>query len=689
MSSSTSKNSVSPNSTSRMQPSQIERLRLGWRRGLTPPPRMTVVDWAERFRRLSKESSNGGRFRVSRVEVARGPMMAVTEPGVRKITLMACTQLLKTTFIENVLGYFIHLDPCPILVVQPKDGAADTFSKDRLAPMIRDTKVLRRIFGAAKSRDSGNTLTHKQFPGGHVTMVGANSPTNLAMRPIRVLLCDEVDKYPLSAGNEGPPVQIAEERLAEFEANSLSVEACSPTIAGRSAIEKSYEEGDQRRAYVACPHCQHRQAMEWENVQWDKTESGRFRLETVAYHCTGCGTAWSEAERLVALRDIQWRQTKEFECCGVRQTPDRWNSEGRALCSACGGQAVSNEHASFQASKLYAPKQSLRSLVRKWEVACRAGVNAKKAFWNTQLARCWREAEEAPEWQDVYARKDSYRDHRVPHGVLMLQAGADVQADRVEVGVWGFGRNRERWLIEHRVLPGRTNQPEVWSALADMMDETWLHESGAELSVDQWGIDSGGFTAEVYAFVRSQAGRGNVHAVDGQDSYGAAYLGVGAQDTNEKGKKLRRGLKTIKIGVSFCKQEIMAQLALRRPEAGRPFPPGFVHLPADVTEDVVKQLTSEELTTKTVRGRTRRSWETIEGRRNEVLDCANYARGMAAMRGWDAMRERRFADLEAQIRDSAPTALTQAADAPPPRPPPPPPVMRRTGRSGYMARIGR
>ncbi len=609
-------------------------------------------------------------------------MMAVTEPGVQHITLEACTQLLKTTFVENVLAYFIHLDPCPILVVQPNDKAAETFSKDRLAPMIRDTKVLRPIF-TSHARDAGNTMTHKQFPGGHVTMVGANSPTNLAMRPIRVLLCDETDKYPASSGNEGPPMDLARERQAEFAASSLTIDACSPTIAGRSNIDASYQESDQRRAFVACPHCHAKQILEWEQVRWDKTTSGQPKLETARYYCTECGVGWTEADRLTSLRRMWWRQTKPFECCGERQQAEQWDDAGRVLCRICGDQAVTNEHAGFQVSKLYAPKQSLRDLAKKWLRACRQGIEAKKTFWNTQLARTWKEAEDAPEWDDVYNRRDSYQSGTVPAGALFLQGGVDIQKDRIEVGIWGFGRGRQRWLIEHRVLPGAITQPGVWAALEAMFDETWPHVDGGELRVDQWGIDSSGFTADVYAFVRSQAGRGNVHAVDGQDSYGAPYLGVGAKDADSAGKRLRRGLKTLKVGVSFCKKELMAQLALRRPEGDEPFPAGFVHLPNDVLQEVVRQLTSEELTT-TRGNRIRQSWQVIQGRRNEALDCANYARGLAAMRGWDRMREAAFARFEENVRiqvDAAePTPVPIAAPLPPPS---------RVIRSSFVGRVRR
>jgi phage terminase large subunit GpA-like protein len=269
-------------------------------------------------------------------------------------------------------------------------------------------------------------------------------------------------------------------------------------------------------------------------------------------------------------------------------------------------------------------------------------------------------------------------------GGLVLFAGVDVQKDRLEVGIWAFGRNRERWLIAHVVLPGATNRPEVWADLAKMFDEPWEHESGAQMMVRDWGVDSGAFTAEVYAFVRGQRGRANVHAIDGQDSYTAAYLGVGNKDADTKGKKLRRGLKTIKVGVSFCKQELVGQLALQRPQEGA-LPPGYVHLPNDITEDQAKQLTAESLVTRMVGGRQRREWQVIEGRRNEVLDCANYARGLAALRGWERWKEPKFQELAGLLTLDQPEPESGPA-SPPPTPPPAPPrgrfLERRRGWLG-------
>jgi phage terminase large subunit GpA-like protein len=484
-----------------------------------------------------------------------------------------------------------------------------------------------------------------------------------------VLLADEVDKYPLSAGNEGPPIDLAEERQAEFSANKLSVRSCSPTTEGRSVIDGSYKESDQRKAFVACPHCAVLQTLEWENVHFEKDERGRILPDTASLVCVECHLPWAEAQRLRALQRIVWRQTRPFDCCGKHQVPEKWVCDSRApgveyaACVECGRRTVPNDHAGFVASKLYAPKQSVRDLVKKYRRALERGPEALKAFTNTQLARVWREAGEAPDWDRVYERRDTYRSGTIPAGVLILFAGVDVQKDRLEIGIWGFGRGRQRWLIEHRIIPGSMSNPEhLWAALAQMFDESWPHELGGEISVRDWGIDSGAYPSDVAAFARSQQGRGNVHAVDGLDRYTAAFVGVGAMDVRSSGKKLRRGLKTVRIGVSFCKQEIVGQLALAKPTGEDPYPPGFVHLPSDVTEDQVKQLTSEELVTHTVKGRIRREWQVIEGRRNEVLDCANYARGLAAMRGWDRWRDSRFAELEAAIVAAA--AEERSADDP-------------------------
>ncbi|HRJ61781.1 MAG TPA: phage terminase large subunit family protein, partial [Azospirillaceae bacterium] len=315
-------------------------LALAFRRGLTPPPRISVPTWADRFRKLAKEAgSTSGDWDTGTVEVARGPMLAVTEPGVHIVTAMSCTQLMKTSLLENVFGYFAHLDPCPMLLVQPKEDAAEQFSKERIGPLVKATPALRQLVGSSKTRTADDTLLYKAFPGGFLALVGAGSPDNLARRPVRVILYDEVDKY--AATKEGDPITLGDERTASFGLNWLSIRACSPTIEDESRIAASWAESDQRRASCACPHCGHRQFLDFfKHVEWDKDENGDHKPKTARIYCEACGTGWSEGDRLRTLATIRWHQTRPFVCCDRRSSPlDAYEAAWRA---AAGDEAGAN-----------------------------------------------------------------------------------------------------------------------------------------------------------------------------------------------------------------------------------------------------------------------------------------------------------------------------------------------------------
>ena len=313
-------------------------IKLNYEIGTRPPERLDLDDWADKYRYINEVSRE--KFFTSVVEVARGPMKAVTETGVRTITVMCCTQLMKTEIILNTIGYFMHVDPCPMLVVQPTDGLAKRFSNVRLKQMLKATPVLRDKIEESGRRDSSNTMDHKEFPGGHITIVGSRVPGDLAMLPIRIVLLDEIDKYEESSGKEGDPIDLAEERMATYSANSLSIRVCSPTTAGLSRIEESYETSDKRKPFIACPHCGDRQIMAWSLVKWDKGDKGNHKPESAQYSCTHCGTLWSEGERLRALQTIEWRQTADIICdyCEHANTPEKWKPTDdkwqgvRAIC---------------------------------------------------------------------------------------------------------------------------------------------------------------------------------------------------------------------------------------------------------------------------------------------------------------------------------------------------------------------
>ena len=198
---------------------------------LKPPPELTLSQWADRYRMLSAESSaEPGRWHTDKAPYQREIMDAIGDAHIRRVVIMCAAQLGKTELLLNILGYFMAYAPAPILVMQPTLDMGQTFSKDRLAPMIRDTPVLRELVDV-KSRYAGNTILKKNFPGGHITIVGANSATGLASRPIKVLLADEVDRYPGSAGTEGDPLSLAQKRQTTFW-DKKTVMVSTPVIKG-------------------------------------------------------------------------------------------------------------------------------------------------------------------------------------------------------------------------------------------------------------------------------------------------------------------------------------------------------------------------------------------------------------------------------------------------------------------------
>ena len=439
---------------------------------LKPPPKLNLVQWADRFRYLSRESSSEpGSWETARVEVARGPMMAVTNSKTHTVTIMCCTQLMKTELLNNIIRYFTHLDPAPILMLLPTEKLAKGWSTERLDKMIRDTPVLAETFGAKKSRDSINTILKKQFPGGFLAIVGANAPTDLSSRPIRILLCDEVDKYPLSAGHEGDPIKLVTERTDTFW-NALKVHTCSPTIEGRSRIAMEYEQSDKRVYHVPCPHCKAYDEMQWKQVQWEKGKP-----ETAQYFCQHCGEAWSEADRLKAIQRGKWVATAPFK-----------------------------GHAGFRANKLISPWKPLTFLAAKFLEAKAGGTETLKVFVNTQLAETWKEKGDAPEWERIYERRELYKIGTVPERVLFLTAGVDIQNKRIEVEVTGWGRGKESWSIDKRVFDGDTatddSDDSPWKKLDALLNETWGNEAGQYFGITVMAVDSGYRTQVVYNWCR-------------------------------------------------------------------------------------------------------------------------------------------------------------------------------------------
>lgn len=565
-------------------------------RALAPPPNVTVSQWADEYRVLSSEASaEPGRWDTARAPYQRGIMDAIHDPMIQTVVVMSSAQIGKTEILCNILGYCIDVDPGPILVVQPTLEMAEAFSKDRLDPMLRDTPVLRGKVSDARTRDASNTIRHKTFPGGHITLAGANSPASLASRPIRLLLYDELDRGEVTA--EGDPLALAEKRTTTFW-NRKHIIVSTPGIKGISRIEAKFAESDQRHSFVACPHCGFRHRLEWQHVHW--TSDPEPDPETAHLACPECGSLIDETMRQVMLRDQEWRASAPF-----------------------------TGTAGFHIWEAYSPWRRLADIVADFLEAKKA-PDTLQVFVNTSLGETWEDQQgDQADPASLVARREPYP-APVPAGACCLTMGVDVQDDRLEALVMGWGPGEESWVIDVHVLPGDPQRPEPWQALDEVLSRAYAHQSGALLQIQSTCIDSAGHrTQYVYDYVAKRQHR-RVYAIIGLA--GSNRPIVSAPARKRSGRDIRK-VDLFSVGADTCKGLIYSRLKLTEPG------PGFLHFPlphqvgqefrAGVDEEFFAQLTAERLVTKYKFGVPTRSW--IRTRpRNEALDMSVYA--IAALR---------------------------------------------------------
>lgn len=597
-----------------------------WADGLRPDPALTVSAWADRHRVLSPRGANeAGPWRTARTPYLKEIMdhLSPSHPC-QRVVFMKGAQTGGTEAGNNFLGYVIHHAPGPILAVQPTVELAKRFSQQRVEPLIEASPILRERVAPSRSRDSGNTVLSKTFPGGILVLTGANSAVGLRSMPARYLFLDEVDAYPPSADEEGDPVALAEARTRTFAWRRKVFLVSTPTIRGSSRIEREYEASDQRRFFVACPHCSHRQHLVFERLRWEK-----HRPETAAYHCEGCEAPIEERHKTAMLAGGEWRPTAT---------------------------SVDPLTVGFHISSLYSPLGwlSWERIARDW-LAAQGSEEAIRSFKNGVLGETWQESGEAPHWQAVLGLRERWPAGTVPGKALFLTAGADVRKDRIEVDVWAWGRGLESWLVEHLVIEGGPGSANSWTALDALLGRIWEHESGVALRLTRLAIDTGYEAPAVYAWAR-RAGFAQVAPVKGVEGFNRAspVTGPTPVDATEAGKRLRRGARLWTVAVATFKAETYRFLRLDRAgeDANVPTaqsPTGRVHLPDWIDGEWVKQLVAEQLVTvKTKRGFQKLEWQKLR-ERNEALDCRVYARAAAWIAGADRWSERKWAELEREL----------------------------------------
>ena len=540
---------------------------------IKPPPHLKISQWADKFRHLSTESSSeAGRFETSRAMFQKEIMDSINDPSIEEVVVMSCSQIGKTEILLNAIGYYIAYAPAPILVVQPTLEMARAWSQDRLAPMIRDSAILKYKVADVKSKDSGNTVLHKVFDGGHITACGANSPASLASRPIKIVLCDEIDRYPPTAGSEGDPVMLAKRRSATFWDSKL-VLTSTPTVKGASAIESAYEDSDKRLFYVPCHKCKTKQVLKWSQVQWEKKEP-----ETARYICQKCETKWTDIERVKNIAKGQWKATNRF-----------------------------NGRAGFRLNGLYSVWVTMEEAVGEF-LRAKKLPETLRVFVNTYLGETWEDEGERIDDLGLYDRREDYKD--IPDEIVLITAGVDVQDDRIECEILGWGLEEETWSIDYHTIYGDPSASNIWQELDMVLTKTYELPNKTKLKIVSACIDSGHHTNMVYKFCKPRYAR-RVFAIKG----------IGGEGKSIASRPNRNNIAKVplfSIGVDTAKELIYSRLRIKQHGAG------YCHFPKTYNEEYFRQLTAEKVITKYRRGFKKREWVLMRPR-NEALDCRVYA----------------------------------------------------------------
>jgi phage terminase large subunit GpA-like protein len=564
-------------------------MRLAWQ----PPKALSLSEWADEKRYLPSESAaEPGRWQTSRTEYAREPMDCVSSPDVSVIVIVSAAQLFKTELLLNAIGYFATHDPCPILLLQPTIEMGEAVSKDRITPSIRDTPVMLDAFGDPKSKSSGSTILHKKFTGGHLTITGANSPASLASRPIRVLLCDEIDRYPADAGGEGDPIDLAGKRTTTFW-NRKEVLTSSPTITDSSRIWSAFLETDQRYFHIACPRCSVPHRLVWVNVVWGENTPAQGDWKKAMFQCPHCNGFFSNNEKDKAVKTGKWVASAQF-----------YGSAG------------------FQISQLYSPwaNSRLEKIVQGFMQA-KGNPERMRVWTNTVLGETFGDDSQSVSENDLESRAEDYG-AEVPMRVLVLTVGADTQPDRIEAECVGWAAGEESWSIDYMVFHGDTDIPEgqfgsPWDNFTGWIQKLRKHASGTEMRVSVTCIDTGGHnTQAVYNYVK----RHRVDRVFGIKGIGGPDKPIiGGPSRKRTGKASTRPIDLYPVGHDAAKGTTMGRFLIMEPGAG------YCHFPKGREPEFYRQLTSEKCMTRYFKGRPKREWVKIEGRRNEALDCRCYA----------------------------------------------------------------
>lgn len=579
-------------------------------------PLMTVSEWADQNRILSRRAaSEPGQWRTDRTPYLKEVMdvLSVSHPA-KEIVFMKGAQIGATETGNNWVGYIIDHVPAPVMIVMPNIETAKRNSNTRIKPLLEECPSLAAKVPSGKSREKGNTTLQKEFPGGILVMTGANSAVGLRSMPVRFMFLDEIDGYPDDIDGEGDPISLAEARTRTFSRRKI-YKVSTPTIDGASKIQKEFSNSDQRFFHVPCPDCGKFQKLVFQNLKWDGDDH-----KTALYYCQHCGVGIEEFNKTKMLEAGEW----------IPENPD---------CEVVG----------FHISSLYSPLgwMSWADIAKEF-IQAKGNNEAMKSFVNTILGEVWRERGDVPEWKKLYMRREDYALESVHENVLFITMAVDVQKDRLEWEVKGWGRKKENWSIDFGVIQGHTHSDEVWQELDFQISKVYKRCDGSELPIRITAIDSGYETQRVYSFVRNYHPK-RVVALKGRDDLQTVLASPRGVDIKQNGKVLKRNAVMLwGYGASIIKAEIYGWLNNEVTDIQELMPIGYSHFPM-YDDEFFKQLTAEELIKKkTTRGYYKHEW--IKRRdRNEALDLFVMNRAAASIIGLDRFQENDWQKMEKSL----------------------------------------
>lgn len=574
-----------------------------WADGWRPTERLLVSDWADQYRILpAKASAEPGEWRTSRVPYIKEILDQLSpQSPIQRVIFMKSAQVAGTEAGLNWMAYNIHYNPGPMLHVQPSIDVLRKVAKQRINAMVEAMPCLQQKVAENKSRDTGNTMFMKEYPGGVLILTGANSAAGLRSMPIRDLFLDEVDAYPDDVDGEGDPVELAIKRTTTFSRRKIFLNS-TPTVKGHSRIEKEFLETDQRRFFVPCPHCHQYQWLRWKDddgtyrIVWRRNDEGEHMPETAAYLCEHCNDLIPESHKTWMLTRGEWRATAKAE-------------DPRTV--------------GYHISALYSPLgwKSWEDIVRDF-LKAKGNQELMKTWVNTTLGQTWEEAGDGINAHFLAARAEDYPRGQVPNDAAVLIGSVDVQGDRLEAKVKAYGPGEESWLVDFQIFWGdperriKDDPDSPWAQLEAWRGQEWMRADGRHMRLAILGIDSGdgNKTAAVYDYVQPRQAQ-RVFALKGERTL--AFPGLAQESTTK-----RAHVKLWRIATMAAKDRIFSRLALALPG------PGYMHIPIWVPEQYFDQMTAEKKITIKDKRTGRPRHEYIQSGRNEALDLEVYCLGL-------------------------------------------------------------